>query len=720
MPRQVFPLNLVDFTGGLNLRADAFQLLPNESPDMLNVEVDPRGGFRSRNGWESWNVSPVYDGFYTDTFSRADVANVEFEFESLWSCSGGQWGIVSGGLQVTSVSSRSTAVVDTLNVSHEVTFSFDFQPGALSGAVGFWVEVARVDNDNHVRVNRAESGWNVYRRASGVDTFLAATGAVENESGEMSVKYDARSGYVTVKVDGVVVADVGAGVSFPGTKVAFSDKSVGGVSISQVRVGLIGDGSTVPSSFRTSATWVPQKLSVWKRFDGNRLLLCNNNLLWTGVESGGTGVFTPLRDQYGAQFETLPAHGVDTAQWLDNLFVARGELPVLQLSPSGVTELEQSGPVWQNDYLAPVDGFFPAAHLVATHLGCVFAADTVEEGVRYACRLRWSHPNSPTNWASDDYIDIVSGGSRIVGVAPFGDHLVVVKDDSVWALFGYDAESWQLMPVTEAVGGLGAGAVAESPGGLFFVSTTGVFRYSQDGIQEISEQLRPLWDERRLDLSEPDRFFLGWLNNRLWFTGPHVEGGGVYVWDGSIGQRGAWVRHACPCGAGLGPMAALQEGDDRSRWLACHSADSFVMQVDLPGVVDDKIGESLIPFTSYYSTRWLHGDWPTLRKSWRRPDIVVSGSSQRQVLRVDVYRDYDDVSLRRQFVIETGADSAIDWGPPATWGVGNWSSVQLGSFIEHGKFLGTARAIRVVFRPEVGANWGIDAVVFKFIPRRFR
>ena len=29
-----------DFTGGLNLRADQFQLARNESPDMLNIEID--------------------------------------------------------------------------------------------------------------------------------------------------------------------------------------------------------------------------------------------------------------------------------------------------------------------------------------------------------------------------------------------------------------------------------------------------------------------------------------------------------------------------------------------------------------------------------------------------------------------------------------------------------------------------------------------------------
>jgi hypothetical protein len=41
---------LTDFTGGLNYRADPFQLHENESPDMLNVDLDPRGGISMRDG----------------------------------------------------------------------------------------------------------------------------------------------------------------------------------------------------------------------------------------------------------------------------------------------------------------------------------------------------------------------------------------------------------------------------------------------------------------------------------------------------------------------------------------------------------------------------------------------------------------------------------------------------------------------------------------------
>lgn len=48
-----------DFTGGLNYRADQFQLSTFESPDMLNVEIDPRGGIFSRGGMHRLNTTEI-------------------------------------------------------------------------------------------------------------------------------------------------------------------------------------------------------------------------------------------------------------------------------------------------------------------------------------------------------------------------------------------------------------------------------------------------------------------------------------------------------------------------------------------------------------------------------------------------------------------------------------------------------------------------------------
>jgi hypothetical protein len=60
-----------DFTGGLNLRSDQFQLADNESPEMLNVEVDPRGGVFSRGGMARINTSNVAGTFSAILFSAA-------------------------------------------------------------------------------------------------------------------------------------------------------------------------------------------------------------------------------------------------------------------------------------------------------------------------------------------------------------------------------------------------------------------------------------------------------------------------------------------------------------------------------------------------------------------------------------------------------------------------------------------------------------------------
>jgi hypothetical protein len=48
-----------DFSGGLNLRSDQFQLGENESPQMLNIEIDPRGGIFSRGGMRRINGTDI-------------------------------------------------------------------------------------------------------------------------------------------------------------------------------------------------------------------------------------------------------------------------------------------------------------------------------------------------------------------------------------------------------------------------------------------------------------------------------------------------------------------------------------------------------------------------------------------------------------------------------------------------------------------------------------
>ena len=59
MVNRLKPLNQFDFTGGINLRPETFQLAENELPVLLNMEVDPRGGLNVRKGWKATTVTPV-------------------------------------------------------------------------------------------------------------------------------------------------------------------------------------------------------------------------------------------------------------------------------------------------------------------------------------------------------------------------------------------------------------------------------------------------------------------------------------------------------------------------------------------------------------------------------------------------------------------------------------------------------------------------------------
>ena len=58
--RAQFKLEMLEsFTGGLNFRTDQFNLEDDESPDLLNVTVDPRGGIRMRDGVDRRNTTAL-------------------------------------------------------------------------------------------------------------------------------------------------------------------------------------------------------------------------------------------------------------------------------------------------------------------------------------------------------------------------------------------------------------------------------------------------------------------------------------------------------------------------------------------------------------------------------------------------------------------------------------------------------------------------------------
>jgi hypothetical protein len=94
-------------------------------------------------------------------------------------------------------------------------------------------------------------------------------------------------------------------------------------------------------------------------------------------------------------------------------------------------------------------------------------------------------------------------------------------------------------------------------------------------------------------------------------------------------------------------------------------------------------------------------------------------------LSAEVFVDYDRTVAKKQFSLISPAGSS----DPFTWDTSRWDSTtqafeRAGTIdeIDKGASMGLARAVSIKINgpQNQNTNWGVDAIVFKFIPRRVR
>lgn len=574
MANRLQPLDLTDFTGGINLRRNQFQLAENESPDMLNVDIDPRGGFFTRKGWQRWNADEIV----------ADVAD--------WDPRNAFLHVLSSGAQ------------------------------------------------------------NIY--------------------------------------------------------VTTDDQ-----------------------------------------------LFASDDLAVFAVQAGTY---------------TAEPHLADFAAWGDDLYVAGGRLQPTRRR-QGVGALTNMAATPFSEIEAPVTGVVPQAEFCEVHAGYMFVGYTREAGVDHPNRIRWSHPNAPDSFRSGDFQDLERGGGHITGLVSFQDHLLIFKTTSVWAMYGFDDESWQFSLVSDHAGCSTTTAQSKSESVVYWFSTYdrgGVYAYNGGKPVLLSERLSPMFE----NVFAHENVYVSWAARRLWVTVPweHVTGSTtepttVFAFDDTIGSEGAWVQYistvGCPTVVLDGPnvsgrfpltpmaseltaaMATLEYIDDGydvllvPAWLGTDGDDDIVTDGD------DEIGvepSSQSPFTAYYRTRWLHAGWPDRKKSFRRPTFICREVAREVQLVVQAFRNYDETDVHRNRVLLvspsggaswtlTGDDEegGFDWTPggaddPTGTGA-NWSPARGGSQLVRSGSLGLCRAVQLEIRASdatPGVRWGIDGIVAKFVMRRFR
>jgi hypothetical protein len=396
-------------------------------------------------------------------------------------------------------------------------------------------------------------------------------------------------------------------------------------------------------------------------------------------------------------------------------------------------------------------GHFPLARLMCTWGERVWVANTKEDEtgswVTHANRIRWSKVNNAEEWNADDYIDIDVGehGDHITAIVPNGDRLLIFKENSVYALYGFDSDSFQVINLTRVAGCIDDCVPISSPMGVFFWNAQeGVFLVTTDSLDYIFHPLFPAIQRSQLTLSNVPS--LMWWENRLWVSadyqsGDNIQGSNqtnrrnVFVFDPSLGQGGSWTRFDINARA----MFAYRPPGDTHLGLVATSLPSGtaaftrVCKVDVASDTDDYTGApSGTQIHSFYQTRWLEGNRPTFNKRWGKTRTVLLADNT-VAIQMKVYKDYDtgsEVSSLTQQITGESSDSVYD---TATFqneigseGNGVWVSFGESQIYKFFKWasIGTAKAISIRFNisPSDGNNgkWGMTSLVGMYRTRRIR
>ncbi len=444
-----------------------------------------------------------------------------------------------------------------------------------------------------------------------------------------------------------------------------------------------------------------------------------NGDVFSSTGSNFTSIAVPVSEEHGASF----------AAWGDILYMATGhDTQSRRWNTSTTTALTASGPsAWQDSYTTGLSGaHMPKAKHAVTHAGKLFVANTKEGEEVFPDRIRWSHPNSPGNWAYADHINIETGSKGITGLAVVAGHLLVFKRNSVHAIFGYDSDTFQVVEISRTVGVENPHCVVSTERGVYFYShPDGLMWYNGERIVDLFEQIRPAIQQNYVNQNATDEVYVSYINRRVWVSVPYNENGSAtlptrsFVYDPSVSQRGAWVQFATADSYGLvGGCSFVTTAGDTIH-VAAHPTAKRVLEVDLYNTPYDNITGTDAAFASFYRTRWIDGGSYSQKKMFRRPDMVVKQNPTATTIVVKAFADYEESDagqIRQYDVVVEAAGTGMLWGT-STWG-SLWGSSNRGSQIEKGRGIGLAQALQVEFAGTPGFNWGLNSYTLKYNPRR--
>jgi hypothetical protein len=492
-----------------------------------------------------------------------------------------------------------------------------------------------------------------------------------------------------------------------------------------------------------AGAFYPSRLFSWQGTT-RYLMLASNDGVYHSTGGNFTSLSLTTNNEFGASF--APWDTVSTSL----LYVARGAgYQMTKWNGTTTTNLTASGGAagvteWQDDLTSPTGTHAPKSEHTTTHVNRLWVAGTTEGASSYPNRVRFSHPLFPESWRQDDYIDIPAGGSKITAIVPFSGHLVVFKESSVWAIFGYSEDTFQLVELTRKIGAVSQCAVALGDNGVYFYSNNdGVFFYDGKGIKDLYENLRPLNIDSEVNDQAKDAISLGYANGRVYLSLPSgddvvdiptydssveqydsstrkYDGGtratrptSMFVYDRAVGS-GAWTFYKSADGFGLVTPIDFLTVSGETLHVAAHPYQPYILSIDKrENGSQDNITGTGVSFDSYYVAGWQDANNVAARKMWRRPQFVLRNEQTANNLSVDVYQDWDGFNDVKSFSIAVDATTVAQ----SNWQ--SWLEPDFGASPTSGDALGLARSVQLRFTNSSGP-WAVYSIVYRFNPRKAR
>jgi hypothetical protein len=375
-----------------------------------------------------------------------------------------------------------------------------------------------------------------------------------------------------------------------------------------------------------------------------------------------------------------------------------------------------------NNYTAPTGGNAPLARLITEHQGFMFWADTVEAGTRFPHRVRWSHPLQPEDFAAADFfdIDMDDSGDQITALVPFKNQLLVFKKKSVWAIFGYDKDSFTPQRIGTVAGAPSQEAVTTNASTCYWWSTEGnVYAYNGTGIVPIGDRITGVVRDGLLKSGGDHRCY--WMQDRLYVSLVKTNNFNrfTFVYDPRVGKRGAWTQYSWQ----IDSMATWKKVDGSfSLWMRYFNGGPNIYQLNVTGQIEDEFTSgTLTPIQGYYSTAWFSAQDTALMKQWKRI-LMTSATKDPCTFQVEVYHDFNDSAVKRTLTFDNIAP-----GGTFLWGTGLWGSASwTGSDGANYDFIrlpsaGRSHAIRLKFSVvDNVSTWWVDSFTLPFVEKSYR